>query len=132
MVLLPAPAGPSMAIISLRWDGSVIVGMCDSTRLKRGTLQVAWHAWRGARENSNAWPSTRIGACQERCQTSLGLDARGRPSTRTVPTPAIPIRPLQLTRSGRRFLGTYTCFGGVSFSSDLLPTCTKLNLCAES
>src|SRR5258708_25662094 len=79
MVLLPAPAGPSMAIISLRWDGSVIVGMCDSTRLKRGTLQVAWHAWRGARENSNAWPSTRIGACQERCQTSLGLDARGRP-----------------------------------------------------
>src|SRR6266446_7396553 len=36
MVLLPAPAGPSMAMISLRWDGSVIVGMCDSTRLMRG------------------------------------------------------------------------------------------------
>src|SRR5580693_9563683 len=38
----------------------------------------------------------------------------------------------QPTRSGRRFLGTYTCLGGVTWSTDLLPTRTKLNSRAES
>jgi hypothetical protein len=51
MVLLPAPAGPSMAMISLRWDGPVIArsenctraeGRCDLDETKRTAQRVCW------------------------------------------------------------------------------------------
>src|SRR5678815_2258523 len=45
MVLLPAPAGPSMAIISLRGEESVIRRSCDSTWVDGGTL--GWGERRG-------------------------------------------------------------------------------------
>jgi len=56
----------------------------------------------------------------ENCTRSASAAADAREDSR----PSHPLRP--------RFFGIYTCFGGVTCSSDLLPTCTKLNSRAAS
>src|SRR6266404_4317682 len=106
-----------MAMMSLRWDGSVIVGMCDSTRLMRGKPRD-----RGVMD----FDRVGTGALARPSRAKLGKlfagVTRHSPESQALELRALRLIAVQLTRSGRRFLGTYTCFGGVTCSSDLLPT----------
>src|SRR5208282_3231210 len=70
MVLLPAPAGPSIAMMSLRWDGSVI-GRTEHCTRSEGELHHGGHRGKPA----DVWETCSIPPHTSTLFSSLGTQS---------------------------------------------------------
>src|SRR5258706_13329272 len=118
MVLLPAPAGPSMAMISLRsgmgvW--SVIEQVDDCTRSGLGNDSL---------KEADGDPCT--------VDDGAGTSRAGVPAPHNLSTQSQRTRAFSFTRGSGRGLATTGSFAGVICSIDRPLTCTKLSSRAAS